>query len=220
MWTRASAASYVCLLWSHVNPVHEHRIRELIELEYGENYLGNTPVFLSSETSPRRLEYTRATTTLLNAYLHKSMYYELSGIGQRLRDRGYRAPLMMVHNTGGMASVFRSSAIQTFSGGAVAGVMGSAHLGHSYGFENVVVTDMGGTSFDIGLVVANSTRFYQLAPTIGHWLVDATMLDTHSIGAGGGSIARINRDVGGRLEVRSRECRIHARTRLLRAGRS
>jgi N-methylhydantoinase A/acetophenone carboxylase len=79
--------------------------------------------------------------------------------------------------------------------------MGSAHLGAIYGFENVVVTDMGGTSFDIGLIVSGSTRFYQLAPTIDRWLIDATMLDTHSIGAGGGSIARINHDVGGRLEV-------------------
>jgi len=191
----------VCLLWSHVNPSHEMRIRELIELEYGEMYLGNTPVFLSSENSPRRLEYTRATTTLLNAYLHKSMYDELSGIGQRLRAGGYRAPLIMVHNTGGMASVFRSSAIHTFSGGPVAGLIGSAHLGATYGFDNVVVTDMGGTSFDIGLIVSGSTRFYQLAPTIDRWLVDVTMLDTHSIGAGGGSIARINDDVGGRLEV-------------------
>src|SRR5487761_191259 len=191
----------VCLLWSHVNPLHERRIRELIELEYGDTYLGNMPVFLSSENSPRRLEYTRGTTTLLNAYLHASMYSELSGIGQRLRTGGYRAPLIMVHNTGGMASVFRSSAIQTFSGGPVAGLMGSAHLGAAYGFENVVVTDMGGTSFDIGLIVSGSTRFYQLAPTIDRWLIDATMLDTHSIGAGGGSIARINHDVGGRLEV-------------------
>ena len=191
----------VCLLWSHVNPAHEQRIRELIELEYGEGYLGHTPVFLSSENSPRRLEYTRATTTLLNAYLHTSMYSELSGIGQRLRAGGYRAPLIMVHNTGGMASVLRSTAIQTFSGGPVAGLMGSAHLGRAYGFENVVVTDMGGTSFDIGLIVSGSTRFYQLAPTVDRWLVDATMLDTHSIGAGGGSIARINSDVGGRIEV-------------------
>ena len=191
----------VCLLWSHVNPTHERRIRELIELEYNDTHLGSTPVFLSSENSPRRLEYTRATTTLLNAYLHRSMYDELGSIGRRLRGGGYRSPLMMVHNTGGMASVFRSSAIQTFSGGPVAGLMGSSRLGDSYGFDNVVVTDMGGTSFDIGLIVQGSTRFYQLAPTIDRWLVDVTMLDTHSIGAGGGSIARINNDVGGRLEV-------------------
>ena len=209
----------VCLLWSHVNPAHERRIRELIELEYGESYLGHAQVFLSSENSPRRLEYTRATTTLLNAYLHASMYTELSGIGQRLRTGGYRSPLIMVHNTGGMASVLRSTAIQTFSGGPVAGLMGSAHLGRAYGFENVVVTDMGGTSFDIGLIVSGSTRFYQLAPTVDRWLVDATMLDTHSIGAGGGSIARINDDVGGRLEVGPESAGSMPGPGLLRPGR-
>lgn len=191
----------VCLLWSHVNPVHEERIRELIEYEYGSTYLGSMPVFLSSATAPRKLEYTRAVATMLNAYLHQAMYADLSDIGRRLRSNGYRQPLMMVHNTGGMASVFRSSAIQTFSGGPVAGLIGSSSLGEQYGFANVVFADMGGTSFDIGLVVQGSTRFYNLFPTIANWRVDATILDTHSIGAGGGSIARINLDVGGRLEV-------------------
>jgi N-methylhydantoinase A/acetophenone carboxylase len=147
------------------------------------------------------MEYTRSTMTLLNAYLHQSMYEELVGISQQLRGRGYSAPLMMVHNTGGMASVFRSSAVQTFSGGPVAGLMGSAAIGEAYGRTNVVTTDMGGTSFDIGMVVQGSTRFYQFAPTIDRWVVDATILDTRSIGAGGGSIARVSEELGGRLEV-------------------
>ena len=191
----------VCLLWSHVNPVHERRIRELIEYEYNSTYLGSMPVFLSSATAPRKLEYTRAISTLLNAYLHESMYEDLSSIGWRLRSSGYRQPLMMVHNAGGMASVFRSAAIQTFSGGPVAGLIGSSTLGEHHGYDNVVLTDMGGTSFDIGLVVQGSTRFYNLFPTISNWRIDATILDTHSVGAGGGSIARINHDLGGRLEV-------------------
>lgn len=191
----------VCLLYAYANPVHERRIRELIEREYDESLLGRMPVFLSHEVSPRKLEYTRSTMTALNAYLHESMYEELVGIGQQLRARGYRAPLMMVHNTGGMASVFRSSAVQTFSGGPVAGLMGSAALGSDYGRKNVVTTDMGGTSFDIGMVVEGSTRLYQFAPTIDRWVVDATVLDTRSIGAGGGSIAKVNPDLDNRLEV-------------------
>ncbi len=191
----------VSLLWSFMNPVHEQRIRELIELEYNETYLGSMPVFLSSEVSPRKFEYTRTTMTILNAYLHQSMYEELIGIGQGLREGGYRNPLMMVHNTGGMASVFRSAAVHTYNGGPVAGLMGSAALGRSYGYSNVVVTDMGGTSFDIAMVVEGSTRFYQFAPTIDRWTVDATILDTRSIGSGGGSIARVDALLGNRLDV-------------------
>jgi N-methylhydantoinase A/oxoprolinase/acetone carboxylase beta subunit len=191
----------VSLLWSFLNPVHEQRIRELIEQEYTESYLGNMPVFLSSEVSPRKFEYTRSTMTVLNAYLHQSMYEELTGIGQRLRRSGYRKPLMMVHNTGGMASVFRSAAVATFNGGPVAGLMGSAALGRAYGRKNVVVTDMGGTSFDIAMVVEGSTRFYKFAPTIDRWTVDATILDTRSIGSGGGSIASVNALLDNRLDV-------------------
>jgi N-methylhydantoinase A/acetophenone carboxylase len=191
----------VSLLWSFMNPVHELRIRELIEREYNETYLGSMPVFLASEVSPRKFEYTRTMMTILNAYLHQSMYEELIGIGQELRRGGYRNPLMMVHNTGGMASVFRSAAVQTYNGGPVAGLIGSSTLGRTYGYKNVVVTDMGGTSFDIAMVVEGSTRFYKFAPTIDRWTVDATILDSRSIGSGGGSIARVDALLGGRLEV-------------------
>ena len=191
----------VSLLWSFLNPVHEQRIREIIEQEYNESYLGSMPVFLSSEVSPRKFEYTRTTMTVLNAYLHQSMYEELIGIGQQLRAGGYRKPLMMVHNTGGMASVFRSAAVHTYNGGPVAGLMGSASLGRSYGYKNVVITDMGGTSFDIAMVVEGSTRFYMFAPTIDTWTVDATILDTRSIGSGGGSIARVSELFDNRLDV-------------------
>ncbi len=191
----------VSLLWSFMNPAHERRIQELIEREYNETYLGSMPVFLSSQVSPRKLEYTRTTMTILNAYLHQSMYEELIGIGQELRRGGYRNPMMMVHNTGGMASVFRSAAVHTYNGGPVAGLMGSSTLGRAYGYDNVVVTDMGGTSFDIAMVVEGSTRFYQFAPTIDRWTIDATILDSRSIGSGGGSVARVDPLLGNRLDV-------------------
>jgi len=69
------------------------------------------------------------------------------------------------------------------------------------GYDNIVVSDMGGTSFDLGLVVAGSSRFYQYHPLIDRWWVDMTVLETRSIGAGGGSIAWLNQVMGNRLEV-------------------
>jgi N-methylhydantoinase A/acetophenone carboxylase len=191
----------VSFLWSFLNPQHEQRVREIIESEYPATYLGAMPVFISSQIAPRIFEYPRTMMTVLNAYLHQSMYEELSGIGDELRRRGYRQPMMMIHNTGGMASVLRTSAVNTYNGGPVAGLMGSAYLGAQYGYRNVVATDMGGTSFDIGMVAEGSPRFYQFMPVIDRWMVDATIMDTHSIGAGGGSIARVNRLVANRLEV-------------------
>jgi N-methylhydantoinase A/oxoprolinase/acetone carboxylase beta subunit len=191
----------VALLWSFLNPIHEQRIRQIIEEEYHAAYLGAMPVFLSSNVAPRIYEYPRTMMTVLNAYLHQSMYEELSGIGDELRERKYVQPMMMIHNTGGMASVLRTSAVNTYNGGPVAGLMGSSYVGRLYGYRNVVTTDMGGTSFDIGMVAEGSPRFYQFTPVIDRWLVDATIIDTHSIGAGGGSIARVNDLIANRVEV-------------------
>ncbi len=198
---RGARGFVVSLIFSYVNPVHERRIRELIEAEFPEAYLGAMPIMLSSEVMPKRWEYTRTNTTLLNAYLHQSMWEELSGMGDELRDAGYRRGIMMVHNTGGTAEVYRTSAVQTYNGGPVAGLIGGSALGRRLGFDNVLVTDMGGTSFDIGLVVHGSTRFYQFRPVIDRYWVDMSILETRSIGAGGGSIARVNESLGNRLEV-------------------
>lgn len=191
----------IALLWSHMNPAHEKRIAEIIREEYPEWYLGSVPVVLSSEVSPRHREYPRAMAAILNAYLHHSMAEELRGMGDELLDLGYQKPLMMIHNDGGMAEVFRTTALQTYNGGPVAGLIGSAYVGRLHGYKNIIVSDMGGTSFDLGLIIEGSTRFYAFQPIIDRWMVDITMLETMSIGAGGGSIARINTVAGRRVEV-------------------
>ena len=198
---RGARGFVVSLLFSYANPIHERRIRELIESEFPEAYLGAMPIMLSSEVVPKRWEYTRTNTTILNAYLHQSMWEELSGMADELRENGYGRGIMMVHNTGGMAEVYRTSAVQTYNGGPVAGLIGGSVAGKRLGYDNVIVTDMGGTSFDIGLVVKGSTRFYQFRPIIDRYWVDMSILETRSIGAGGGSIARLNEAVGNRLEV-------------------
>lgn len=198
---RGARGFVVSLMFSYVNPTHERRIAEIVRREYPDFYLGAMPVVLSSEVAPKQNEYTRTVTTVLNAYLHYSMWEQISGTGDELRDSGYDKVIMMVHNSGGMAEVFRTAAIQTFNGGPVAGLIGGAYVGKVLGYDNIVVTDMGGTSFDLGLVVAGSSRFYQYHPLIDRWWVDMTVLETRSIGAGGGSIAWLNPIMGNRLEV-------------------
>jgi len=191
----------VSLLFSYLNPVHERRIKEIITTEYPSSFLGSMPVIISSDVCPKRLEYTRTMTTILNAYLHYSMQDQLSGLGNQLRDRGYKRAIMMVHNTGGMADVFHTTAVQTYNGGPVSGLIGAVHQGKILGHENIVNTDMGGTSFDLGMIIKGTSRFYAWKPVIDRWWVDATMLETKSIGAGGGSIAWINPIMGNRLDV-------------------
>ena len=198
---RGAQGMVVALLWSYLNPVHERRIREIIRELFPDCYLGSTPVFLSSEVLPKRFEYTRTMTTILNAYLHQSLWEETLGMSEEVRAKGYGRSLYLVHNSGGMATAFKTSAVQTYNGGPVAGCMGASFLAGRMGFETVVVADMGGTSFDVSLVEQGRPGSHVAQPLIDRWQVGMAMVETKSIGAGGGSIAWIDESAGRRLEV-------------------
>lgn len=191
----------VCLLWAHQNPVHELRVREIIESAYPESCLGYMPVILSHEVQPKKGEYQRAMTAILNAYLHRSVAEDLGSIRRELREDGYQGPVLMVHNSGGMAEVLKTTAIDTFNGGHIAGIVGSLEIARQYGFDNVITTDMGGTSFDVGVIFDGQSNHYEVRPIIDRWMVNVNMIECKTIGAGGGSIGWINEPVGGKLEV-------------------
>src|SRR5207302_6912724 len=97
--------------------------------------------------------------------------------------------------------VFRTTASRTFNSGPVSGLMGAHHVAKTLGYQNVIMTDMGGTSFDVGLVVKDSVRSYDFRPIIDKWMVGITMIKTLSIGAGGGSIAWPNKLLQNQLQV-------------------
>jgi N-methylhydantoinase A/oxoprolinase/acetone carboxylase beta subunit len=198
---RGARAFVVSLLWSFVNPAHERAVKRIIREEYRDYHVGYLPVILSSEVVSRLGEYGRANTAILDAYLQRSMQIELSGTWDKLRERGYRGPFFMIHNTGGCADLFKTTASRTYNGGPIAGLIGARDIARQLGAHNVVTADVGGTSFDIGLVVGDSVRNYEFNPIIDQWMVSTTMLQSLSIGAGGGSIAWINRALGNRLEV-------------------
>jgi N-methylhydantoinase A/oxoprolinase/acetone carboxylase beta subunit len=198
---RGARAFVVSLLWSFVNPAHEKAVKRIIREEYRDYHVGYLPVILSSEVVSRLGEYGRSNTAILDAYLQRSMQIELSGTWDKLRERGYRGPFFMIHNTGGCADLFKTTASRTYNGGPIAGLIGARDIARLLGTQNVVTADVGGTSFDIGLVVGESVRNYEFNPIIDQWMVSTTMLQSLSIGAGGGSIAWINTALGGRLEV-------------------
>ncbi len=183
----------VSLLWSFLNPAHEQMVKQIIREEYPDVYLGNAPIMLSSEVAPKLGEYARTMTTILNGYLHGEMKEELTALAEDLRDEGFQKPVLIVHNTGGTAKTSRTAAVATHNAGPVAGLLGAAHLARSlYDYENVIVSDMGGTSFDIGVMAKGGVRFYQFDPIIDRWRVNISMIETKAIGAGGGSIAWIH----------------------------
>jgi N-methylhydantoinase A/acetophenone carboxylase len=199
--SRGARGFVVSLLWGFLNPAHERRVKEIIRDEYKEFHIGYLPVVLAGQVVGKLGEYERTLAAILDAYLQRSMQIELSAMWDRLRERGYKKPLLMIQSSGGIAEVFRTSASRTFNSGPVSGLMGAHHLAQSLGYHNVVMTDMGGTSFDVGLVVRDSVRSYDFRPIIDRWMVGITMIKTISIGAGGGSIASVNKLLQNRAQV-------------------
>lgn len=191
----------VSLLWSFMNPTHEQQIKEIIEEEYPEIYLGNMPVILSSEISPKEGEYVRTMSAIVNAYMHVQFVEQLSILTSSLIDSGYKKPLLLVDNLGGCAKAVRTIAASTHNSSPVAGLVGAGFAGNRFGLPNIVYTDVGGTSFDIGVIAEGNIKYYDLYPTIDRWRTQITTIKTSSIGTGGGSIAWLNPILGNRLEV-------------------
>lgn len=198
---KGARAIAVSLLWSFANPEHERLVRKVIREEYKGFHVGYLPVVLSHEVVGKVGEYERTMTAILDAYLQTSIKFELETTWDQLRNNGYKGTFLLTHNTGGSAEIFKTTASRTFNGGPVSGLMGSYHIGKALGYENVIAADVGGTSFDTGMVVGSSVRSYEFRPIIDRWMVGISMLQCTTMGAGGGSIAWINQLLGGRLEV-------------------
>ena len=188
----------VVTLNAFVNPDHERRIREIIFEQYPECYLGHMPVYLSSEISPNSGEYRRSMTVIIDAYLAELTAEHLLRLTEDLRDLGYRRPFFVAKNTGGLSSLSRSQALHLLGSSPAATVVGAEHIGKLIGESNIIVSDMGGTSFDAGLVVEGRDRVYEYDPIIDRFRVQLPFVAHWSVGAGGGSIARV---VNGELRV-------------------
>jgi N-methylhydantoinase A/oxoprolinase/acetone carboxylase beta subunit len=185
----------VCLLWSFVNDSHERRIRELLR-ERAPHVFAS----FSHELAPVMGEYERAATTAVNAYVGPKVVGYLEALQQRLRDSGLRHPLLVMQASGGLTSVSEAAGrpITTLDSGPTGGVLGCSYLGRLYGEDNIVCTDVGGTSFDVG-VIANGEVPIDTDPVVSQYTLRMPKVSVHSIGAGGGSVVWI--DDGGLLRV-------------------
>ncbi len=190
---RGAQAFVVGLVNSVTNPVHERRVEEILLEEYPEHMLGAMPVVLSHKVAGRKGEYVRWSSSIIDAFLHDVMYHGLSALELNLRESSYQRPMLVIHNSGGMAQLNSTDSLQTIHSGPVAGVSASEHLAMQANLGNVICTDMGGTSFDIGLVVEGGVKHYDFNPVIERWLVTVPMIHLVTLGAGGGSICRYDR---------------------------
>ncbi len=161
----------------------------------------NDHITVSSDILPEIREYERASTATLNAALQPTVGRYLAALEKTLRDDGFSGEVLIVQSNGGVMSVdtARARPVRTALSGPAAGVIAAAYIGEAAGFPNLVTCDMGGTSFDVSLIAGGRAA---LAPqtSIGFGMVvRSPMIETITIGAGGGSIARV--DAGGLLQV-------------------
>ncbi len=183
----------VCFLYSFINPSHEERVRQRI-VERG--LLEEWQVVLSADVLPEFREYERASTTALEAYVRPVMTRYISRLRESLPDN---LPLRMMKSDGGVmrASRIREQAVQTVLSGPAAGVVGAFHVAKLAGFDQIITLDMGGTSTDVALCPGEIQL--SAASQIDGLPLRVRHLHIETIGAGGGSIARI--DSGGALRV-------------------
>jgi len=186
-------AFVISLVNSVVNSSHEEIVEQVIRDEYPSSLFGSFPVILSHRISRRKSEYARTMAAVVCGYLHEHMFYSLGTLEDALRDRGYAKPVLLIHNTGGMAALESTHALQTIHSGPVAGLAASQHLTREYDIPLIIATDMGGTSFDIGIIERDGTWIYDFHPVVDRWLVSTPMVYLQTLGAGGGSIARYDR---------------------------
>ena len=190
----------VCLLWSVANPIHEHRIGELLK-----DRLPDIDFTLSHQVNPSLREYRRASSTCIDASLKPLMSTYLSAMEDRLRARGFRGKLLAVTSQGGVmeARALGASPIHSLkSGPAMAPVAGRHFASLDGDADTAIVADTGGTSYDVSVVRKGRlpwTRETWIGtPYLGH-MTGFPSVDVRSIGAGGGSIAWV--DDGGLLHV-------------------
>ena len=189
------AAIAVCTLFSFINPAHELRIEEIIHEEYPEVY-----VTISSKLVPEFREYSRMSTTVLNSYLGPVMKKYVNNFRDSIEEIGIEVEPYVTQSNGSIISIKETidCPIKTAVSGPSAGVIAAAFIGQQCGADKIITFDMGGTSADISLI-ENFIPQVSNEREVEGYPARIPMINIITIGAGGGSIAKI--DEGGALKV-------------------
>lgn len=190
--SRGAESIAVALLWSLANDSHERALADFVKQHYPQVYLS-----LSSEVAPFLGEYERTATTAFNAYVGPKIAAYLGRLGTLLRAKGLgREPLVM-QAYGGVLGIDDTckNAVGTIESGPAAGIIGSRFIGAELGVSNVLATDMGGTTFKVG-VIRDGAVETDHRPIFMRYQLYLSKIWVESIGAGGGSIVWIDPETG------------------------
>jgi N-methylhydantoinase A len=185
----------VCFLYSFLNPAHEELAARILAEEYPEAFGA-----VSHRIAPEFREFERLSTTVVNAYLGPVMQSYVRALKQKIADLGIRVAPQLTQSNGGVIG-FDAAAdlpVRTVLSGPSTGVVAAQAIGRMTGIADMITFDMGGTSSDVALLTDGRCRVVNEAVVHGYPL-KSPMLDIHTVGAGGGSIAYV--DSGGHLKV-------------------
>ncbi|MCF3932017.1 hydantoinase/oxoprolinase family protein [Acuticoccus sp. M5D2P5] len=187
----------VCFLFSYLDPAHETRAKAILAERLG----ADMPISTSFEVLPKWKEYERASTTLADAYLKPVVSRQLRAMRDRLDGEGVGAPVVVIKSNGGEMTLGAAAEapVNLVMSGPTGGVIASRYLAELTGIDNLVTLDMGGTSTDVATVLGQQESFTTNFEIEWGVPIQIPMLDIRTIGAGGGSIAWI--DKGGMLRV-------------------
>ena len=185
----------ICFLFSFLNPDHEREAERIVKEMMPDAYVSSSHVIL-----PQIKEFDRLSTTALNAYVGPSLASYLRRLESRIAEAGGAVPVFVIQSNGGIAPVSDSSeqAVRSILSGPAGGAAGAAYVARQLGEERVIALDMGGTSTDITLI-EDGTPHVTGEKFESGWKIAVPTVDIHTLGAGGGSIARV--DEGGVLRV-------------------
>jgi N-methylhydantoinase A len=187
---RAAGIRAVAIVFLHcyANAGHEQRAAAIVQEAYPE-----ATVSLSSDVLPVFREYERSMTTILNVAVKPVVEAYVSRLEERLADLQISAPLLLMKSSGGVTSTraARRAPVETALSGPAAGTIGAAFVGAAAGFRDVIGIDIGGTSADVSLC-RNAEPSLTMRGRIGDWPLGLPVVDIRTIGAGGGSIARVS----------------------------
>jgi len=182
------ASIAVVLLHSYANAAHERRVGAILAEE-----VPGALVSLSSDVLPVFREYERSMTTILNASVMPVVAAYVERLDRRIAEAGIRAPLLLMKSSGGVTSTrsVRRAPVETALSGPAAGAVAAAYVGANCGHKNLIGIDIGGTSADISLIHGGEPGL-TTSGRVGNWPVGLPIIDIATIGAGGGSIARVS----------------------------
>ena len=180
----------VCLLQSFVNPDHERRAGDIVREVMAERGT-EVPIFLSAELHPLRGDFPRLNSTLIEAYAAEPSRHQLGRLEAAVREAGATFDLRIMAAHGGTIAIESRELARTLVSGPIGGIVGARHLCEILEVDRAVCSDIGGTSFDLALISDGRLAIRQ-TPDIGRFLLNLPMVEIESIGAGTGSVIRID----------------------------